>query len=81
MIPFSEWVELNSRSVEFNFRKIDSPHQDKYFITTVDAKKRNNFSFDMVFSPEGKWNILQPAPDANLKLKEQLINIIKRHSN
>ena len=79
MIPFSEWIKLNGGSVEFSFRKIDCPHLDKYFISTLDAK-RNNFSFDMVLSHEGKWNILQPAPDAILKLKEQLINIIKRNS-
>ena len=79
MTPFSEWIRLDGGSVEFNFRKIDCLHQDKYFITTTDSK-RNNFSFDMVLNQEGKWNILQPAPDDILKLKEQLINIIKRHS-
>ena len=79
MIPFSEWIKLYSRSVEFNFRKIDCPHQEKYLITTLDSK-RNNFSFDLVLGHDGKWNILQPAPIAILQLKTQLIGIIKRHS-
>ena len=79
MIPFSEWIKIYNRSVEFNFRKIDCPQQEKYFITTLDST-RNNFSFEMVHSKEGEWNILQPAPVAIFQLKEQLINIIKRHS-
>ena len=78
MIPFSEWIKINNHVVEFNFRKVHAPNQDKFFISLVDEDKKN-ISFDMVMSSEGKWNIIKPAPESIVQLKEQLIKIVEKH--
>lgn len=79
MFPFSEWIKVNNHLSEFNFRKIQTPNKDKFFITGVDSDK-NNISFDMILNHDGKWNIVQPVPDSINLIKEQLINVIKKHS-
>lgn len=77
MIPFSEWIKINDRPTQFNFRKVYAPNHDKFFISMIDAQK-NNISFDMVKSSDGKWNIIKPAPELIMQVKEQLIKIIEK---
>ena len=78
MIPFTEWIKINNCTTKFNFRKVQSPNQDKFFISMIDAE-RNNISFDMVMNPQGKWSIVRPVPQSIMQVKEQLINIIEKH--
>ena len=78
MTPFTEWIKIDNYPTEFNFRKIHTPHQDKFFITTVD-EQRKNISFDITMDIEGKWNIIKPAPEFILLLKELLIKILEKH--
>ncbi len=78
MIPFTEWIKVNNLLTEFNFRKVQSPNQDKFFITVVESG-RDNISFDMTMSPRGQWNIVRPAPEYIVGLKEKLVETIEKH--
>jgi hypothetical protein len=53
MIPFTEWIKLNNRKIAFNFRKIQAPNQEKFFITGEDSEK-NIFSFDIILNEDKK---------------------------
>jgi len=81
MAPFTEWTRVNNHPTEFNFRKIVSPQQDKFFITTVDPQGAINVCFDITMTPQGHWNIIKPVPDYIGLLKERLIKILKKHCN
>lgn len=78
MIPFTEWIRIENRPTEFNFRKVHAPNHDKFFISMVDSGK-NHISFDMVMNTQGKWAIIRPAPETVIQVKEQLIRIIEKH--
>ena len=79
MPTFKEQLKLNNQTAEFSFTRIKTPDQQKFFVTSVDPQK-NNISFDMVLNHDGKWNIVQPAPEFILQIKEHLVNLIKKHS-
>ena len=79
MTPFTEWIRVNNHPIEFHFRQIVSPQQDKFFISTVDPYGTTNICFDITMTPQGQWNIVRPVPDYIGLLKEQLIKIIKKH--
>ena len=79
MTPFTEWIKVNNYPTEFNFRKIQTPDHDKFFISVVDHQGISNISFDITMTRQGKWNIIKPVPEYILLLKEQLIKIIQKH--
>ena len=78
MIPFTEWIKVNNCTTEFSFRKVEAPNQDKFFISTAGAEK-DNISFDMIMTPQGKWSIIGPVPEFIMQLKLQLVKIIEKH--
>jgi len=78
MIPFTEWIKVDNFPTEFNFRKVYVPNRDKFFVSTADAEK-NNISFDIEMNVDGKWHILNPAPQFIIQIKEQLIAILVKH--
>ena len=78
MTPFTASIKINNRLTEFNFRKVLSPQQDKFFISTVDPRG-TSICFDMTMNPQGQWNIVKPVPDYVEQIKGQLIKIVSDH--
>jgi hypothetical protein len=79
MTPFTEWIKWNNQNIAFNFRKIQSPNQEKFFITGEDSEK-NPIAFDVILNEDKKWIIVQPAPESILQIKEQFVSLIKKHT-
>ena len=79
MFPFREWLKLKNDIVEFSFKKIQAPGFNKFVVTGLDAD-RNNVSFNIIQSQDGKWSIVQQVPESIYQIKEELVNVIKGHS-
>jgi hypothetical protein len=78
MAVFNKWMNINDKSLNFEFSKVVSPSGNKYFVNVFDHSNLVA-SFEVKEKEQAYWEIVLPAPDWILQVRENIIHTIEEH--
>jgi hypothetical protein len=78
MPVFNTWIIVNDKTLHFEFSKVRSPLGDKYFVNVFDQQYQVS-SFEVKDKNKGYWEIVLPAPQWILDIRDTIIRAIEEH--